>query len=185
MRRVAILLAPGFEEIEAITTIDLLRRAGFTVDIVGLEEMVTGSHGITIQADKVLDNILLGYDLLVIPGGQPGATHLRNNTFVIQSLQLAYIGGKMIGAICAGPLVLEKAGLLRNKNYVSFPGTENELSQGNRIKDATVVVDRNLVTARGAGLAIEFSLALIELLDGDATKIRDDIQYGHVIQNDK
>lgn len=185
MSRVAVVLVPGFEEIEAITPIDLLRRAGFTVDVIGFEKMVTGSHGITIEADKVLDRVLLGYDLIVIPEGQPRANNLRNNDLVIKSLQLAYIAGQKIGAICAGPLVLEEAGLLRNKRFVSFPGTEENISQGNRLDEAILVTDGNLVTARRAGAAVEFSLALIELLGGNASQIRDSIQYTNVIQSYK
>lgn len=185
MTKVAVVLAPGFEEIEALTPVDLLRRANFEVDIVGLEQEVTGSHGITVKADKVIDLTLAKYDLIVIPGGQPGADNLKNNETVINGLKAAYAKGSKIGAICAGPIVLEKAGILSDKKFVSFPGTDKEITSGDRISEAIVVKDGNLVTARGAGAAVEFSLALIDLLGGNADAISKSIQYKNVIDSYK
>lgn len=181
MVKIAVVLAPGFEEMEALAPVDLLRRANFNVDIVGLEEEVTGSHGITVKADKVISPSLKTYDLIVIPGGQPGANNLKNNEIVIDSLKFAYANGNKVAAICAGPIVLEKAGLLIGKNYVSFPGTETEIKNGHRHADAIVVRDGNILTARGAGAAYAFSLALIEMLGGDADEISDSIQYTNVL----
>lgn len=181
MVKVAVILAPGFEEMEALAPVDLLRRANFDVDLVGLEEEVTGSHGITVKADKVISPSLKTYDLIVIPGGQPGADNLKNNEIVIDSLKFAYANGNNVAAICAGPIVLEKAGLLTGKNYVSFPGTETEIKNGHRQAEAIVVRDGNIITARGAGASYEFSLALIEMLGGDADKISDSIQYTNVL----
>ena len=181
MVKVAVILAPGFEEMEALAPVDLLRRANFKVDIIGLEEEVAGSHGITVKADKVISQSLKAYDLIVIPGGQPGANNLKNNEIVIDSLKFAYANGNKVAAICAGPIVLEKAGLLTWKNYVSFPGTETEIKNGHRQADAIVVRDGNILTARGAGAAYEFSLALIEMLGGDVNEISDSIQYTNVL----
>lgn len=182
MVKVAVLLAPGFEEMEALAPVDLLRRADYNVDLIGLEAEVTGSHGITVKADKLIDQSLMTYDLLVIPGGQPGATNLKNTPLVIDSLKVAYGNGKKVAAICAGPIVLDEAGLLAGKNYISFPGTEAEIKTGHRIADAVVVRDGNILTARGAGAAYEFGLALIEMLGGDAEEISESIQYKKVME---
>lgn len=183
MVKVAVVLAPGFEEMEALAPVDLLRRANFSVDMIGLQEEVTGSHNITVKVDQVISPSLMTYDLIVIPGGQPGANNLKDNEIVIEALKSAYANGNKIAAICAGPIVLEKANLLTGKNYVSFPGTETEIKRGQRQANAIVVRDGNILTARGAGAAYEFSLALIEMLGGDAAEIRDSIQYTNVINN--
>lgn len=183
MPKVAVLLAPGFEEMEALAPVDLLRRAEFEVDTIGLEKNVTGAHGITVEADKIISPALATYDLIVVPGGQPGASNLRANATVIRSLKMNYIKGNKIAAICAGPIVLDEAGILQGKDYVSFPGTEEEITTGHRKEDAIVVKDGNVLTARGAGAAYEFALALIDWLGGDAEEIRESIQYKHVIDS--
>lgn len=182
MVRVAVLLAPGFEEMEALAPVDLLRRANIEVDLVGLEQEVTGSHGITVRADKMIDDSLNHYEMIVIPGGQPGANNLKNNKQVIESLKIAYAKGNKVAAICAGPIVLDEAELLSDKKYISFPGTETSIHSGERIADAIVVRDGNVLTARGAGVAYEFGLALIDILGGDAAEISESIQYTKLIE---
>lgn len=183
MTKIAVLFAEGFEEMEALAPVDLLRRAEYEVDMIGLEENVTGSHGITVQMDKPLGEHLLNYDLIVIPGGQPGASNLKRNETVIRSLKIHYARGKKVAAICAGPIVLDEAGILKDKEFISFPGTENEIKTGHRKDAAVTVKDGNVLTARGAGAAYEFGLALIDWLDGDAEAIRESIQYKQVIES--
>lgn len=183
MSKVAVFLAPGFEEMEALAPVDLLRRADFEVDLIGLEEYVTGSHGITVKADKMISEDLTNYDLMVIPGGQPGATNLRNDERVLKALKTNYDKGHKVAAICAGPIVLDKAGILTEKEYISFPGTEDEIKTGHRIDEAITVKDGNILTARGAGAAYEFGLALVEWLGGDAEALSEDIQYKKVIES--
>lgn len=183
MTKIAVLLAEGFEEMEALAPVDLLRRADFEVDMVGLEGNVTGSHGITVQADKILNGYLTDYDLIVIPGGQPGATNLKNNETVIKSLKINYANGKKIAAICAGPIVLDEARILEGKEFVSFPGTEDEIKSGHRKEAAITVKDGNLLTARGAGAAYEFGFALIDWLGGDAEEIKESTQYKYVVES--
>ncbi len=182
MIKVAVILADGFEELEALTPVDLLRRANFKVDMIGLTKEVTGTHGITVKADKVIDRDLMTYDMIIVPGGQPGANNLKDNPLVIDSLKYAYAKGKKIGAICAAPIVLDYAGLLTGKKYVSFPGTEDTIKSGIRIDDAIVVKDGNILTARGAGAAFEFSLAIIDMVGGDAETISESTQYKNVIE---
>lgn len=183
MTKVAVLLASGFEEMEALAPVDLLRRAEFEVDLVGLEENVTGSHGITVKSDKLISRDLINYDLIVIPGGQPGASNLRDDKRVIKNLKMSYAKGNKVAAICAGPIVLDEAGILEGKKYISFPGTEDEIKTGYRNEEAITVKDGNVLTARGAGAAYEFALALIDWLGGNAEEISEDIQYKHVIES--
>jgi len=183
MTKVAVLLAPGFEEMEALAPVDLLRRADFEVELIGLEEYVTGSHGITVKADKIISESFADYDLIVVPGGQPGATNLRNDNRVINALKANYNNGKKVAAICAGPIVLDKAGILTEKEYISFPGTEDEIKTGRRLEEAIIVKDGNVLTARGAGAAYEFGLALVDWLGGDAKALSEDIQYKKVIES--
>jgi len=183
MSKVAVLLAAGFEEMEALAPVDLLRRADFEVDLIGLEEYVTGSHGITVKADKMISEDLTNYCLMVIPGGQPGATNLRNDERVIKALKANYDKGNKVAAICAGPIVLDKAGILIDKEYISFPGTEDEIKTGYRLDEAITVKDGNVLTARGAGAAYEFGLALVDWLGGDAEALSEDIQYKKVVES--
>jgi DJ-1 family protein len=183
MSKVAVLLAAGFEEMEALAPVDLLRRADFEVDLIGLEEYVTGSHGITVKADKMISEDLTNYSLMVIPGGQPGATNLRNDERVIKALKANYDKGNKVAAICAGPIVLDKAGILIDKEYISFPGTEDEIKTGYRLDEAITVKDGNILTVRGAGAAYEFGLALVDWLGGDAEAFSEDIQYKKVIES--
>lgn len=167
MKKVAILFAEGFEEIEALTPVDVFRRANFQCDMIGLtSKRVTGSHGIVIEVDKCFDGELSDYDLIVLPGGMPGATHLRNHQGLIRELQRQASFGKFIAAICAAPLVLAEAGLLINRHYTCYPGIEKEIQDG-YVQACPVVVDDKIVTSRGAGTSLAFSYRLVELLGGD------------------
>lgn len=162
--RVLVLLAEGFEEIEAITPIDLLRRAGANVIIAALTEElgVTGRCGVTIRADvslaKAAGEI---FDCLLLPGG-PGVRHLRADPRVRACVQAHATQGSWLAAICAAPTVLLDAGLLEGRRYTAHPSVANELPQ----LDASqrVVVDGRLITSRGAGTALEFGLLLVEKL---------------------
>lgn len=180
MSKVAVILADGFEEIEAIAPIDILRRAGVDVDIYGLEAEVTGAHNITIKADYILTDIISDYDLIMLPGGMPGAANLRDNALVIESLQLMNQLNKKISAICAAPIVLEKAGLLEGKKFTHFPGIEDQLPHGFDQHEAVVVVDGNLITGRGAGVALEFGYTLVEALGGNSQELRENMQYNYL-----
>lgn len=117
MVKVAVILAQGFEEIEALTVVDVLRRANITCDMVGFEEQVTGSHAIQVRADHVFDGDLSDYDMIVLPGGMPGSAHLRDNQTLIQELQSFEQEGKKLAAICAAPIALNQAEILKNKRW--------------------------------------------------------------------
>ena len=173
MSRVLVLLAEGFEEIEAVTVIDLLRRAGIDVNAASLgPRRVTGSHGIAIEADITLDEARAGdYDMVVLPGGMPGAAHLREDARVTALLRDFASTGRYTAAICAAPGVLAHAGLLAGRAATGFPGFLDENSApGLRLRGEAVVIDGKVVTSRGAGTAMDFGLALVELLEG--TEVR-------------
>jgi 4-methyl-5(b-hydroxyethyl)-thiazole monophosphate biosynthesis len=166
-----VLLAEGFEEIEAVTIVDVLRRAGITVTTAALgKSPVTGSHGIALVADRSLDGITVSdVDAVVLPGGMPGSRHLKEDARVLALLRSAANGGKTVAAVCAAPIALEAAGVLVGKRATSYPG--NELPSAS-YSEERVVIDGNVVTSRGPGTALEFSLALVEKLVGAETKDR-------------
>jgi protein deglycase len=163
-----VVLAPGFEEIEAVTPIDVLRRAGVSVTVAGLSSLhVTGSHGIILTADILLSDVSAEYDALVLPGGQPGADNLAASAVLKERILRMHSRGKTIAAICAAPaVVLSPLGILTGKKATGFPGMEDEFAAGITLVDAPVVVDGNIITSRGAGTAMEFALALVKTLTG-------------------
>ena len=163
--RACVLLAPGFEEIEAVTIIDVLRRGEIVTEILGVEDLkVVGSHQIALEADrKLIEAVEEEWDLVVLPGGMPGATNLRDSDLVQRFLQSQERAGARIGAICAGPIALAQAGLLEGKNATSFPGFEKQLA-GASYQREPVVVDGRIVTSRGPGTALDFALKLVESL---------------------
>jgi 4-methyl-5(b-hydroxyethyl)-thiazole monophosphate biosynthesis len=167
VNRVLVYLAPGFEEIEAVTIIDLLRRADIEVIAAGLEEgYITGSHGISILSDKSIENLNSDdFDILVLPGGQPGTNNLKKNQKVIDSIKDFKQKNKLIGAICAAPTVLQEAGILDNKRVTSYP-SEKGVFKSSVYEESSVVKDDNIITSRGVGTAIDFALDLIGEIKG-------------------
>ncbi|MGB5103366.1 MAG: DJ-1 family glyoxalase III [Steroidobacteraceae bacterium] len=169
MSRVLVPLAAGFEEIEAVTVIDVLRRAGIEVCAASLGgRRVTGSHGITLEADATLDEAQArDFDMIVLPGGMPGAAHLKEDARVIALLRQFAASGRHTAAICAAPGVLAHAGLLEGRSATSFPGfLSPQSAPGIRLSTASVVTDGEVVTSRSAGTAMEFALTLVGLLEG-------------------
>ncbi len=169
-----VLLASGFEDLEAVTTIDILRRAGIHVDVAALHhDRVTGARGTTVLVDSnltLLDGARV-FDAIVLPGGQPGANNLAADHRVLERLQDQSANRRVIGAICAAPKVLAAAGLLKGHRITHFPGAlDADESRGVEVVDEAVVVDGNLVTGRGPGVAIDFALALVEQIEGKETR---------------
>lgn len=159
-------LADGFEELEAIAPIDMLKRAGIEVITVGVTgKNVTGSHGITFVADITEDEVLLNEKLeaVILPGGMPGTLNLEKNETVQSTIDYAANNGILICAICAAPSVLGHRGLLSGKNATAFPGFEKDLQGANTNADF-VVRDGNFITAKGAGVAVEFGLEIVSYL---------------------
>lgn len=178
---VYIILGNGFEEIEALAPCDLLRRGGVQVMLAGIGDYeITGGRGINVIADCLLEDIDLGNaDMIIVPGGLGGVETIEGTPAALDIIKSAYDMGKMVCAICAGPRVLAKTGILEGKKAVCYPGMENEMTGGIMTQETPVVRDGNIITARGAGAGIDFGLALLEVLKGKtiADKIRNDICY--------
>ncbi|QSX08633.1 DJ-1/PfpI family protein [Alkalibacter rhizosphaerae] len=163
--RVAVFLANGFEEIEALATVDVLRRAGFDTKTVSMEEdhIVEGAHGISVVADdRFSERSFVNTDLLVLPGGMPGTLNLGNHSGLIQLLMDHDSRGKWIAAICAAPKILGELGLLKGQFATCYPGFEQYL-EGAVLVDEKVAVSSHFVTGKGAGAAVDFALKLVEL----------------------
>ncbi|OGI38287.1 MAG: 4-methyl-5(B-hydroxyethyl)-thiazole monophosphate biosynthesis protein [Candidatus Muproteobacteria bacterium RBG_16_62_13] len=169
MATVLVPLAPGFEDLEAVTITDLLRRAQIEVVTAGLTTgPIRGSRGTTVVPDTTLDDALQrNFDMVVLPGGQPGATNLEQDARVRTLLQKMAQQGHYTAAICAAPKVLAAAGLLDGKHATGFPGSlDTKQFPKIRIEDQDVVTDGKIITSRGPGTAMDFTLTLIELLAG-------------------
>ncbi len=163
MKKVCVLLAEGFEEVEALTVSDIMRRAKVTCDLVSIKDKkVTSSHNVTIEADKIIDENM-DYDLVVLPGGMPGASNLRDDEKVINLIKKQNKEGRLIGAICAAPIVLGRARVTEGRKITSYPGYEDELPNCDYLEEA-VVVDGNIITSRGPATAMAFSYKLLEAL---------------------
>ena len=175
-KKVAICIADGCEEIEALTVVDLLRRAGIQVDMISVlnKKLVTGSHGIAFETDKSVLELgadIDSYDGIILPGGMPGTNYLRESSFVLNTVTKFEKEKKLVAAICAAPTVLAYAGILRGRKATSFPGTETEM-KGVDYQTTEVVVDGNVITSRGMGTAIAFGLEIIKyLLDEQTAKM--------------
>ncbi len=162
-------LANGFEEIEALTPVDMLRRAGLEVVTVGVGgKVITGAHGIAVAADITTDEALelakkKPAELVVLPGGMPGAANLRADEAVKAIVTEAHANGKLVAAICAAPSVLVAWGLAKGKTVSVYPGFEDYTS-GTSYSDAPVTVDGKLITAKGMGASLDFALELVAAL---------------------
>lgn len=176
MDRFLVFLADGFEEIEALTLVDYFRRADIFVDTVSVGDdlFVCGSHNIIVKADRLIDDIDLDfYDGLYIPGGSVGAKNLRDDNRVIDIVRKFDEEKKIICAICAGPSVLDRAGIVSDRALVCHPSVEKSLLNVGKIKsDELIVVDGNIFTSRGAGASVFLALKLIEKIKGIDVKER-------------
>lgn len=180
MANVFVFLTTGFEEIEALATIDVLRRAKLNVQSVSLtgQKQVTGAHQVTVEADCLLEEAdLSAADMLVVPGGTTKFN--EHEAFKQQLLAFAQKGGK-VAAICASPMVLGGLGLLEGKKATCYPGFEQYLKGAQLHTESAVVVDGRITTGRGPGLTIAFALSLVEQLAGQA--VRDEVASGLLVQ---
>lgn len=164
-KHVIILLAKGFEEVEALAPCDVLRRAGAKVSLLSVTDDLTveSSHGVKIVADGLMKDGVGNYDMIVLPGGMPGTKNLLASEAVCAEVQRASKNGKAIGAICAAPMILGRLDLLQGKQATCFPGFEEDLIGATHL-DLPSVIDGNIITGRGAGTAIQFGLSLITVL---------------------
>lgn len=186
---VIVFLAEGFEEVEALTVVDYLRRVKpITVQMIAIGDSlhVSGSHHIEVKANKHIDELaeLDAYEAVIIPGGMPGAANLRDDQRVIKIVREMNEAGKLVAAICAGPIVLEKAKIIDGKRMTSFPGFEKDFPNSFYQADA-VVRDKNIITSRGPGTAVDFALEIVTVLVGEkeAETLRKNILYNKMEKN--
>lgn len=181
MSSVNIFFATGYEEVEALTVVDLLRRAGIETNMVSVtgDKDVTGAHGITVHADKLFEEIGDDADMIVLPGGIPGTPNLKSHKGLADMInRYADNKDKYLAAICAAPTVYGEMGLLKDRVATCYPGLEDKLNCSKALKDK-VVIDGPFITSRGMGTAIHFGIALVGLLVGDeaAEKLAHSIVY--------
>ncbi len=169
MNNILLFLAPGFEEIEAVATLDILRRAGLNVTSVSItgERKVTGAHGISIEADGLYSDInLADASMLVLPGGMPGTKNLNAHEGLKSAIMLHAKAGNPLAAICAAPMILGQLGILEGKEATCYPGNEIHL-KGAILSEYLLVQDGNIITASGPGVAAEFALQIVEHFLGE------------------
>lgn len=170
MTKAIVFLAEGFEEMEALGTVDILRRGGIGVITVSItdDKTVKGAHGISITADATISSMDLGSaDALILPGGMPGSSNLDASDVVKDAIMKQYKAGRIVAAICAAPMVLGGLGILEGRKVTCYPGFEEKLC-GAQATGRDVEIDGNVITGRGPGLVMKFALALVEALKGDA-----------------
>lgn len=180
MPNAAVLLADGFEEIEATTIIDVLRRGGVDTRILGLGAgRVRGAHDVVVEVDQLLGDASADpWDMVVLPGGMPGAATLRDDSRVLALVRRQVEGGRRVAAICAAPIVLAAAGVLDGRQATCYPGFEDDLG-GAVLSTSRVVVDGKVTTSRGPGTALWFALQLVAQLRGD--EVAEDLARGMLV----
>lgn len=180
--KVLVFLAEGFEEVEALTVVNYLRRTEIEVDTVSIsdDKQVKGAHDIIVTADKLISDISHPqvYSGVIIPGGIPGATNLRDNSYVIDTVKKFNKEKKLVAAICAGPVVLQEAGIIDERKVTSYPGFEDQLEGCNYCED-NVVRDDNIITARGPAIAVDFVMEIVDYLlgQGKINELKESILY--------
>lgn len=182
-KKVALFIENGSEELELIAPLDVMRRANLEVDVISAnnEDFITSAHNVKIMADKKIEEInnILDYDAIVIPGGMPGSTLLRDNKKIIEFYQTMYNSGKLVAAICAAPIVLSAAGITDDKEVTSYPGFDKEINCKTYNSEKAVVVDKNVITAQGPAVAILFGYEIVNYLLQDNTA--DDIKKAMLV----
>lgn len=181
---VYILLADGFEEVEAITPVDALRRARVEVALVGVTGMtVTGSHGVKVAADMALADIdPESCEAIVVPGGLRGVENIKASPEALRAVKACAEAGKYVSAICAGPTVLASLGITDGKSAVCYPGMEGEMGSANMRAGASAVTDGSVITGRSAGTAWDFAFAILSALRGPeaARRVSEAVHYDHL-----
>ena len=178
MKKVLVFLADGFEEIEALSVVDVMRRADLKCDLCSIkDEYVRGTHNIIVKSDCIIDDVNQDdYDAIVLPGGLPGADNLLDERVKNMAINLN-AKGKIVAAICAAPQTLEAFGLLDDKKCTSYPGFIKGRDKVNYLENQLVVVDQNIITSRGPATALEFGFKILEELgySGKAKSIKEDM----------
>lgn len=168
MKKIGIFFGTGYEEIEALTVVDLCRRAGIDITMVSIqpEKKATGSHGITVEMDQLFEEVDFdALDMIVLPGGMPGTRNLEAHEGLMEQVDAFYEAGKYVAAICAAPSIFGHRGILKGRKACCYPGFEPDL-EGAQVSFDSVCVSDHVITSRGMGCAIDFSLAIIQALCG-------------------
>lgn len=177
MKKAAVIFANGCEEGEALTIVDIFRRAELTCDMIGLDQKeITGAHGITMRTDKVLSDELKEYDMVILPGGYGGSDAMANNELLLECIRDMNAGGKYVAAMCAAPIALDAAGILEGRTFTCYPSTAEKIHNGTRVKDK-VAVDGNLITSQGPATAYAFAYKLVDALGGDSLTVKKRMVY--------
>ena len=181
MKKAYVFLADGFEEIEGLTVVDIMRRAKIDVETISItgQKQINGAHKIIVEADRLFEETdFSDGDMLVLPGGMPGTLNLKNHDGVRYVVKQYAKEGRYVGAICAAPTILKSLGVLEGRRATCYPGVEDEMEDV-VLTETAVVVDENIITSQGVGTAIDFGLKLIEILDGEekAKEIADSIVF--------
>jgi 4-methyl-5(b-hydroxyethyl)-thiazole monophosphate biosynthesis len=177
MKKAAVIFAQGCEEGEALTIVDILRRAELKCDMVGLDSQeITGAHDVTMRTDKVLTEDVEDYDMIVLPGGYGGTDAMAASELLKTVLKNMNEKGKYIAAMCAAPIALDAAGLLEGKTFTCYPGTADKIHSGTRTDDK-VVVDGNLITSRGPATTFPFAFKLAGVLGGNVEQVKQGMLY--------
>lgn len=182
MTKIAVQLAEGFEEIEAVSIIDVLRRAEMEVTVVSItgKLQVNGAHNIKITADQLFENVNFEKtEMIILPGGMPGATNLKEHPGLQKQILKFHKKEKPLGAICAAPLVLGSLGILKDKTATCYPGFEKQLLGAN-VTGKNVELSGKIVTGKGAGVAIEFALKIVEIFKGE--KLADELAHKIILK---
>lgn len=184
MKKVAVMLATGFEEGESLFVVDIIRRAGFACEALSIEgtREVSGARDITVVADDVFDGTLDGYDMVVLPGGMPGAQNLADDGRLVAALRERYESGALIASICAGPMALDAAGLLDGRRFTCFPTRKDLIGRQGTWVDELVVADGPIITSQGPGTTLHFAYALVDALGGKGDMLRDGMLYTKVLE---
>jgi len=166
--KVALFLAEGFEELEAITIIDILRRGSISLKTFGLNNnIIRGAHNISVKTDDIFRvDKLIDYDAIIFPGGLAGVTNLKNNQSIVEVVMNFNNNNKYIAAICAAPLILDKAGVLKDKIATCYPVLKDNLINISKYSDNCIVIDKNIITSQGPATAMDFALSLLEIWTG-------------------
>lgn len=181
MAKVGVFFGTGYEEVEALAVVDVLRRGGIEVSMVSItgERSVTSSHKVTVQMDELLEDVRFEeLDMIMLPGGMPGTKNLEACEPLMKQVNAFYAAGKWIAAICAGPSIFGHRGILKGRNACSYPTMESHL-EGAKVSANPVEVSDNVITSRGMGTAIELGLTILEIFKGadEAEKMADTIVY--------
>ena len=176
MKKAAIIIASGFEEGEALTIANIIKRAHLQCDLVGFEQEVKGGHEIIVRCDHILNETLLDYDMVILPGGRPGGQNLLENQDVISLVQYFNEHHQYIAAMCSGTVVLEKANVIKGKKVTGYTGYQDKLVSGDFVNEVAVF-DQNIVTSQGPATPYPFAFKILEVFGKDVTEMKERLMY--------